>query len=353
MRRSLTTTTLLMIAGAIVICENLVSQGIPQTSGPSVQTVHAETTVTPLPNEDIASDCHYVLTIPEPQQLIRGVWVIFDRGHDIHDLYSDVDVLAFASRFNLALLLHSHCPGKNPSDHEDMNMDPTKGLGPALVRSLNQLAQTTGHPELSKAGLILLGFSGAGPLSARIIGAYPDRVIAGILSSPGHFKPDGIDTVELSIQAQAVPELIIAGGADNVSGTELPYLYFEKYRRLGAPWSFTVENRSPHCCTANAKTLILKWLEAVMGQRQPRSAGNPLTSIRQDDGWLTFIEPQRTDINDSFGLKTFNVSEARIQAVKRTKPSERLAAGWLPDHAVAQEWLSFTQQEKHPILPLH
>lgn len=62
----------------------------------------------------------------------------------------------------------------------------------------------------------------------------------------------GIDTVNLNAQGVAVPQLIIAGGR-----TTYAYLYFRRYRDLGAPWAFVVQNKSPHCCTANAKSLML------------------------------------------------------------------------------------------------
>jgi hypothetical protein len=42
---------------------------------------------------------------------------------------TNADVLAFARRFQLALLLHAHCPGKAPEDRGDMNLDPSQGLG--------------------------------------------------------------------------------------------------------------------------------------------------------------------------------------------------------------------------------
>lgn len=148
-----------------------------------------ETVVTPLVSEDIASGCHYTLTIPVPDDPIRAVWVIFDRAHHVHDLYSDPAVEAFAQRSQLALLLHGHCPGKTPEDHRDMNMDPSKGLGRALFTALQQFTQSTGHGELSTSGLIFLGFSGAGSLSARLVGYAPDRAIAAILSAPCHFEP--------------------------------------------------------------------------------------------------------------------------------------------------------------------
>jgi len=312
-----------------------------------------ETAVAPFPDEDIASDCHYELRIPNPTRQITAVWVIFDRGRDVHDLYSDAAVLAFARRFRIALLLHGHCPGKRAEDHNDMNMDPSKGLGRALFAALGQFASTTGHPELAASRLIFLGFSGAGPLCARLVDSVPDRVLAAILSSPGHYEPLGIDTVELNTQSIMIPELIIAGSADNVSGTARPYLYFRKYRDRGAPWAFIVQNRSPHCCTANAKDLILDWLEAMLNIRQPLKNNAP-RKIDQNEGWLAFFRTQRTETTDSFGMKTFEVTGATIQNVQLDKglPQDWKSAGWLPNHAIAKEWLSFVERKHHPILPL-
>jgi len=335
----------------LVTCAAIVMQCGAQTLDRSKVSVRVETTVHPLQNEDIASDCHYELTIPEAHGQIRGVWVIFDRGRDVHDLYSDADVVAFARRFKLALLLHGYCAGKFPGDHGDMNMKPSQGLGPALLRALDQFAGMTGHTELSNANLIFLGFSGAGPLSARLIAMYPRRVIAGILSSPGHFRPDGIDTVKLTREAQQVPELIIAGGADDVSGTQLPYEYFKKYRQLGSPWTFTVQNLSPHCCTANAKSLIMTWLQAVISRRSPVIAQGSLRRVQEKDNWLGWITSERTNIRDSFGLETFNVKTAGIE-LARSATTHDVTASWLPTASFAQEWLSFTRQDRHPILPL-
>jgi pimeloyl-ACP methyl ester carboxylesterase len=84
----------------------------------------------------------------------------------------------------------------------------------ALLRALDQLADQTGHHELSSAKLIFMGFSGAGPLCARLVALLPDRTVAAILSSSGHYDPVGIDTVKLDQRMLSVPELILAGGAD-------------------------------------------------------------------------------------------------------------------------------------------
>ena len=320
----------------------------------SAQTTELQTIVTPLANEDIASPCHYSLKISAAPHTIRATWIVFDRGLDVHNLYSDPATLAFCRRFRIALLLHGHCPGKLPEDHHDMNMDPAKGLGPALFRALDQFAIASGHPELSRTDLILLGFSGAGPLCARLVASAPDRSIATILSAPGHYEPFGIDTVTLSAKAISIPELIIAGGVDNVSGTARPYRYFRKYRDQGAPWAFILQNRSPHCCTANARDIMLRWLAAVVEQRQPSISDGALRSMDQRGGWLLFIKTQDTDTTDSFGLKTFNAITAKIQSSSTPGvPEGWQTAGWVPNRRVAKEWLSFVEQNQHPVLPLH
>ena len=43
--------------------------------------------MSPLPDEDLASACQYELTLTDRQRAIRGVWVIFDRGRDILQIY--------------------------------------------------------------------------------------------------------------------------------------------------------------------------------------------------------------------------------------------------------------------------
>lgn len=120
-----------------------------------------------------------------------------------------------------------------------------------------------------------------------------------------------------------IPESIMAGGHDEVSETEQHYSYFKKYRELGAPWVFVVQNNSPHCCTANAKNLILSWLTAILQQRRPSSSAG-LGRIDQGQGWSGFFQTRATETRDSFGFTTFNVASAVIEKMKR----KCLRAGW-------------------------
>jgi len=83
-------------------------------------------------------------------------------------------------------MMPHQCPAKNaPGGPKEMDMDPSHGVGRALFSALDQFARQSGHPELSSAKLILLGFSGTGALFAHFVGFAPDRIVASIPADPG------------------------------------------------------------------------------------------------------------------------------------------------------------------------
>jgi hypothetical protein len=63
------------------------------------------------------------------------------------------------------------------------------------------------------------------------------------------------------------------GLADAVSGTQRPYAYCREYFDRGAPWTFIVQNQTPHCCIINARALVLEWLDAVVIRRMQPATG--------------------------------------------------------------------------------
>jgi hypothetical protein len=307
-----------------------------------------ETTVVPLPDEEFAGPCHYDISFPAGHRAVRAVWVTFDRGRDIMKFYSDPEVIAFAHHHGLALMMAHQCPAKNaPGGPQEMDMDPVHGVGRALLTALNQFAQQTGHPELSLTKLILLGFSGTGALFAHFVGYAPDRVVASIPADPGHYDPMGVDNVRLPPSALAVPELIMAGGADKVSGTQRPYNYFRLYRDRGAPWAFLVQNQTPHCCIINTKALVLAWLDQIIKLRQP-SPTKPLRKINDSRGWAGFIRTCPSQVHDDWDSPTWDVCDAAIQPVGDGAPTDKIPAGWFPSHRVATGWLDFIKQPTHP-----
>ena len=317
-----------------------------------------QTSVSPVPDEDLASACQYELTLTDRQRAIRGVWVIFDRGRDILRIYGDPEVRSFAQRHDLALMLPFHCRAKSGTDG-DLNMDPARGIGRALFAALDQFAELSGHRELASARLILLGFSGTGSLVGRFAGYAPDRVMAVVATHPGH-NPLGLETIDLTPEAAAIAQFILAGSTDRITGTERPYAYFRKYFDRGAPWTFVVQNRTPHCCVVNAKTLVLMWLDAVVVQRIRRGSsaeryGFIRTAPETVQGCANLVAPAVPiwchGTKDAWGGQNWAVSTAAIET-RPNPPREMRPAGWLPTPGFAKQWLSFVTQPDHPVMSL-
>ena len=290
-----------------------------------------QTIVNPLPLEEILEPCQYRMFLPETTRPIRAAWVIFDRGQDYLQWFRNRRIRAFASEQQLALVLAMHCRSK---EREDMIVLPEKGAGRALFSALGQFADSEGRPELKSIGIIAMGWSGAGSLVARLAGYRPDRYVAGIAYAPGQYEPLGMDTIELSDQAVKAPQLIVANGGDNINGTERPYAYFKKYYERGAPWTFAVQNRTPHCCLQNAETLILEWLRAILlaGERGRLGMG--------EHGYIT---AEFSSVVDEWKRPVFNAASSRTGSKGKSKRGE-LPAGWMPSSMFSREWLAFTSR---------
>ena len=288
------------------------------------------TVVTPLPEENILRPCEYRMILPETKDPIRAIWTIFDRGQDYLRWYQDRQIRAFANEHHLALVLAMQCRSK---ERDDMIVEPRQGVGRALFAAIDQFAVSDGQPELKTAPLIVMGWSGAGSLVGRLAGYRPGRYLAGIAYAPGQYQPLGMDTIELSPEAISSPQLIIANGGDNINGTERPYAYFKRYFDQGAPWTFLIQNRTPHCCLQNAQTLILDWLHGVL-TTDPKKRGTG------DYGYLTV---EFSQVTDEWKRPVFNARASRIGTNRKARPGE-LPSGWLPSSTFAQEWLVFVRR---------
>jgi hypothetical protein len=331
------------------------------------QPAQFQNSIVPRNGETLAGPCAYRLTLPQPDRSVKGIFVIFDRGEQVRELYSDVRVLQVATRSGLGILLALHCPAKGSND---IDVIPEHGIGRALLAALDQFATASRHPELSRAALIYFGMSGAGSLAARMVNFVPQRTIAAVDYVPDQADPVGIDTVNLAGEALAVPQFIIANGADTATGTARPYAYFEQYRKLDAPLTFMIQNRTPHCCVANVVPVVLPWLEDVVRLRA-LSSGGGLTHIDTTRGWLGTLDVRASGVKEENPpVKVWNAVAAGISPAtnqshspghglniprapedKQVPASARLLPAWLPSREFAQTWLAFSRLERHPITP--
>ncbi len=306
-------------------------------------------TVVARADENLAEDCTFKMTIPAPDKPVRAVWLTYDRGFDIMKYYDDPAVVTFAQRHEMALVLAHQNPAKDPPTQEtgEMDMDLSRGVARSIDAALDDFGKQSRHAEMAKANLIVLGFSGMGAMFAQYVKYDPSRVLAAILANPGQSVPYGMETVNLSDEALAVPQFIIVGAIDSRGGTQRPYEYFRRHWVRGAPWTFLVQNGIPHCCVINAKGLILDWLDEVI-QARKSSSGAFDTKIDTHRGWTGYIRSCSTERRDSFKEHLWNACAASIKRVKSKPPADEIPAAWLPSRRVAVEWLAFIQQKEHP-----
>jgi predicted esterase len=301
----------------------------------------------PQASENIAQPCDYYAIFPAGDRPVQAAWVLYDRGPDITHFYSDPEVLAFATRNDLAMVLAVQCPAKHSSEKGEIDMYPEHGLGRSLFAALNTLGRESGHPELGKAKLIVLGFSGTGAYFAHFIAYAPDRVLAAILANPGTDDPNNVDTIRLNKKAVAVPELIIVGGVDFICGTVKPYNFYNRYRPKGAPWVYLVQNKIPHCCVNNTKSFMLDWLQEIIRARHP-DPQKPLVRMSLKTGWYGSIRPCKSVYKDYWGLPLWDVCDAHVGQSTKALPSQELPSGFFPTKSLAFEWLTYIKQPEHP-----
>ena len=175
----------------------------------------------------------------------------------------------------------------------------------------------------------------------------PDRVLAAILTNPGQTDPDNVDKIKLDAKGVAVPELLIAGGRDNVGGVVKPYAFYDHHRAEGAPWVYLVQNNIPHCCIIDTKPFMLDWLQAVINVRRP-GPETPLLPMKLNSGSYGSIQPCPTPYKDHWGLPLWNVCDAHIQRAGKALTPKEMPAGYFPTKPLAREWLAYIKQENHP-----
>jgi dienelactone hydrolase len=191
-----------------------------------------------------------------------------------------------------------------------------EGGADALFSLLERLGDDSAHKELTNAPLVLWGWSATASFATTFAELYPERTVA-FIRYPTHLRGLSPDLTVL----KHIPGLLIAGGKDEVAGTEDAEKFWKRGRSTGAPWTFAIEPNGTHGSEETvvaSHRLILPWIAAVVGQRLA-SVGEPLRPLSADRAWLG---------NHQTAEAAFN---AMFSGVKNT-------ASWLPDETTARGW---------------
>lgn len=291
---------------------------------------------------DHLASADYRLWLPPGVQTVRGVLV---RQHGCGagatsyglDHAHDVQWQALARKHGLALLGTRLIPRNGCRDWTD----PVRGSEKAFLKALADLAQQTGHPELTRAPWILTGHSGGAFWTTALLLRHPQRIAAAVplrgrlLSQVGGPVAGSVKELDAALAAATsnvslhavakVPVLFAVGANDKIiNGTNDVRLGFN--RPADAAWTLAVNPVAGHEL-ANTRQFALPYLDAVLAQRLPQTPGEPLRPLDPARAWLG--DPQM-----------FTIAPAERFTGDKAK------AAWLPDETVARYWKEYVSSGK-------
>jgi pimeloyl-ACP methyl ester carboxylesterase len=191
-----------------------------------------------------------------------------------------------------------------------------EGGADALLVILQRLGEDSAHKELKDAPLLLWGWSAPASFGTTFAELYPERTVAFIRY---HTHRRGIQ-LDMKV-LRNIPALLIAGGEDEIAGTEDAETFWKSGRAAGAPWTFAIEPGATHGTeesVVSSHGLILPWIAAVVRQRLAPGSTR-LRPVTEDSGWLGNNQSAEIGPHATFA-----------------SPKEK--ASWLPDETTARGW---------------
>jgi sugar lactone lactonase YvrE/pimeloyl-ACP methyl ester carboxylesterase len=225
--------------------------------------------------------------------------------------------------------------------------DPRRGSDKAFRKALKDLADKSGHAELTRVPWCLWGHSGGGIWSDIMATLHPKRVVAiwmrsgaaiMFLTHPEFTRP----TVPEAMYA--IPMMCNTGVKEKPPWMNTPGAVekmtpearlkgpwpgtlqtFKDYRARGTPIGFAPDPRTDHEC-GDSRYLAIPFLDACLAMRLPdrESTDQTLKPVDMKQAWLAPL------------LGT----EARPASDYQGNPNE---AVWLPNEAVAKAWMEYVK----------
>lgn len=173
--------------------------------------------------------------------------------------------------------------------HDDMfiehYVDVAAGSGDAFLAALDQLAASSGHPEVSAAPLLLWGMSAGGEFNYEFALWRPDRV-AGFVVNKG-----GIYYSALAPKAaRDVPGLFFVGTEDLAFRNDIIRGLFSINRRAHAQWSLVEQLGIGHA-VAGSDVIAAEFFRQTLAGRV--SAGGKMRRLEMEEGF--YCDPETGD----------------------------------------------------------
>jgi hypothetical protein len=278
---------------------------------------------TSIPSGKNFDKAKFRLWVPD-NRVLKGILVLMPGSNgDGRPEVEDKDWQNFALKQHLALL------GCQFTDkpHKDTDIEEyiaaKDGSGQALLTAIEKLAETSNHPELQQARLLLWGFSAGGQFNYEFTCWKPERVIAFVVNKGGVYY-----SAIAPATTRETPGIFFTGEKDLSSRTSIIKGIYETNRRFGAVWCYGNELGVKHNVGASKKLATL-YFEKMLPLRlttKPDKNGNiELTPIPPVGGYLGDAK-----------TKTFHPA---------TSPATDETASWLPDADFGNHWIKYLKGE--------
>lgn len=278
----------------------------------------------------------YTLWTPDGVETLRGI-IVHQHGcgkgaceggataaYDLH-------WQALARKWDCALLGPSYHQGEHPNCR--LWCDPRNGSGKAFLKSLDDLAQVSGHPEVATVPWCLWGHSGGGFWASLMQLEHPERIVA-IWNRSGTafsaWESGEIPEPTIPEAAYRVPVMCNPGAKEKTHerfhrAWDGCLAMVRAYRAKGAPIGFAPDPRTSHEC-GDSRYLAIPFFDACLAMRLPdkSSTTRELKPVDWSKAWYA----------DLLGDKAFPA---------QSYPGDKATAAWLPNQRVAQAWMEYVQ----------
>ena len=286
----------------------------------------------------------YTLWVPPGVKTLRGL-VVHQHGCGEGSCKSgqtgafDLHWQALAKKHDCALI----SPVYEQPDKANCQLwcDPRNGSDAAFQKSLTELGEKSGHPELATVPWALWGHSGGGHWAGGMVMLHPQRIVAAWLRSgvPQLIAVEGRPAVyPITEAACQVPVMCNLGTQEGVTVMDGRFsgvwpgveVFFRELRAKGGLVGVSVDPLSAHEC-GNQRYLAMPWLDVCLTARLSPKSGEPLKPMPTQSAWLAPLHLGEAEII------------APVSAAKFTGAIEKSV--WLPNEVIAHAW---TQYEKDP-----
>ena len=269
-------------------------------------------------------EANYTLWLPEGASRVRGIIVHQHGCGEPAELAGatatfDLQWQALAGKWDCALMGASLRASTACQDW----CEPDNGSGDAFLKAIDQLAQQSGHPELTSVPWILWGHSGGANWVYRMFMRHPQRVLVLVLRSGPVFSGDIFTG---SLETPVLYNLGVREKDDPQFGriwTKARQL-FEARRAKGGLDTWAPDPQSSHDCRFG-RLLVIPYIDACLARRL---APPGTASVRQMDLTAACLgSVDSSGLAAMYELKSYGGDPAN--------------AVWLPNSRIASMWLEF------------